>query len=163
MSTKNPALTPFTFKDTGRTVLTRRVSPYMVFELQRAFPPPAPPMQEVDYGDGKTRLEPNSANPDYIESVKKYNLDFQEKMQRLIIKRGIHVNLSDDDREEVAELRKFWMDEFEKELDPDDRMVFILHICIGSDTDLEEILNAITRRSQPTEPAIKEALDGFRG
>lgn len=162
MSTKNPGLIPYQFQDTGRTILIRKVSPYLVFELSKAFPAPKPIQQEVDYGDGKKRMEENPAHPDYLEAMRNYNRNFQERLTTLMIKRGVEIELTDEIKAEVAELRAFWREEYKAELDPSDKMVYILNLCVGSDKDLEELIEKITRRSQPTEAVVAEALDGFR-
>lgn len=163
MSTRNPALKPYTFKDTGREVCIKKVSPLLVMELQKSFPPPKPPLQKVDYGDGQEHWEANPSHPDYLQAMSDYNFAFQERLQRLMVKRGVSLTWTEEMRTEVAELRDFWKTEFEKELDPDDGMVYVLMICVGSDKDLEELLEAIARRAQPTEGAVNEALNSFQG
>lgn len=163
MSTKNPALTPFKFEDSGREILIRRVSPYLVYELQKAFPEPKPPVQEVVYPGNVKKMEPNPQNPEYLAALAKYNQDFQDRMTRLIIKRGVEVKLTEEDQQEIQELRDFMKKEYEITLDPDNAMVYVLNICVGSDGDLDDLVAAIMRRSQPTEESVKNALSGFQG
>jgi hypothetical protein len=155
-------LTSFVFKDTGVTVPIRKVSPYLVMDLQRAFPPPEPPLNEVDYGDGKKVMEPNEASPAYQRELVKYNTALQERLQILLIKRGVAIELSDAQKAEVVELREFMKNELQIDLDPDDKVVYITRIAMGTDGDLTDLINAIMRRSQPTEEAVSEATKSIR-
>jgi hypothetical protein len=162
MSTKNPALIPYMFKDTGRQICVKKVSPMLIMELARQFPAPKPPMQKVDYGDGKDHFEPNPNSPAYEADMRQYNLDFQDRLQKLMIKRGVVLEWTEEMRQEVADLRAFWRETFDQDLNSDDAMVYVLNLCVGSENDLEELLGVIARRSQPTDPAITEALDSFK-
>jgi len=159
---KQNELIPFTFKDTGKTVLIRKVSPMLVFQLSQDFPPPAPPMVEVTYGEAEKVMEPNPADPAFAEALRDYHRDFNLKTQRMMIKRGVSLVFDDDMKAEVAEMREFYRNEFGKEIGVDDHMIYVTMICVGTDSDLEELLNAITRRSQPTEAAVDAAKDTFQ-
>lgn len=156
-------LIPFTFQSTGKVVQIRKVSPFLQIEIQKAFPAPEPPVQEVDYGDGDVRMEKNFAHPDYVRALENYNLELSDKIQRLIIKRGVAVEITEEIRKEVEELRGFWLDEYGVELpEKNEKMIYVLDICIGTQEDGEELIAAITRRSQPTEVAIKQAEGTFQ-
>ena len=66
-------------------------------------------------------------------------------------------------KDEVKEYRDFIEKQTGKPLDePDDLVVYVLRICIGSEEDLTEFLNAVTKRSQPTQEVIDQAKDTFR-
>lgn len=156
---KENELTPFTFKDSKKTVLTRRVSPLLMLELRSSFPIPEPPTQEVDYG-GEKVLEPNETHPDYLRAMQKYNDELKERAMRLLIRRGVVLNWTDDMKEELKDLREFWLDEFGKALPGSDDLAYVQFICVASPQDLDELTNFIMARSQPTEAAIAEA-QGF--
>lgn len=155
---KENELIPHTFKDSGVTVQIKKVSPLLILELQRAFPKPEPPTQEVMIGDKKV-IESNPAHPDYVLALEKYQIELEKKIRRLLIKRGVKCDVPED---EVSELRKFWADEGLGELDPNDLVVYISYIACGTDSDLEDLITKITRRSQPTEAEIKASVDSFR-
>lgn len=156
-------LTPFTFQSTGKTVMIRKVSPFLQMELQKSFQPPEPPQQEVDYGDGDVRMEKNWSHPDYIKALEAYNIELSDKMQRLIVKRGVVVEISDENRKEIEDLRKFWLEEFGVELsEKNEKMIYIMYVCAGTQEDTEELIAAITKRSQPTEVAIQQAQGTFQ-
>lgn len=156
-------LYPFTFKDTGVEVFIRKVSPMLVVELQKAFPPPAPPRQKVEIG-GEMVEETNPADPDFADAVKAYNTEFEQKVRRLLITRGVVFPEGNTTwRDEVKELRKFWLDTYEKELEGDDKTVFISYLAVGTDADLSDLLTAIMQRSQPTEGEVSAAKASFPG
>lgn len=159
-------LTPFTFKDTGITVQIRKVSPLLIMEVQKAMPVPKPPMQEVVYGDpgdpgAKTVKEPNEAHPDYLADIDAYNMELEMKVRKFMIMRGVVIHLSDDQKQDVKELREEWKEEFGVELSGNDKLLYISYIAIGTDSDMEEMMDVIMRRSQPTEAAMSEVKAGF--
>lgn len=158
----NRKLEDFTFKDSGVTVKIKRVSPYLVSKMSEQFPPPEPPLQEVDYGDGKKRKEVNESDPKYIEEMRKYNIEFEKRMRKVIIDLGVVYELTDEDKKEVEKLRQYMTEEFDGELEDDDKVAFITYIAVGSDKDIEDLISAILLRSQPTEKAIEAAKNNFK-
>lgn len=147
------ALPTFTFKDTGITVSIRKVSPLLGMEIRKAFPPPKPPVVHTELGD-----EENPADPDYERAMEEYGMLIEDKASRLYIKRGVECEV---DTAAVASLRADMAD-MGITLDPDDKYVYIKYICVGSDQDYQELIEAITRRSQPTEAAVQETIDMFQ-
>jgi hypothetical protein len=153
-------LTPFTFKDTGISVKIRKVSPLLINELYKLYPAPKPPLQEVDYGDGKKVMEPNEAHPDHVQALADHNVQIYEQMKKLLVKRGV---VCEVDKEAVDELRQFWNEEYGKELEGTDLEVYVFYICAGSDVDIDDLMTVITRRSQPTKEAKELAKITFPG
>jgi hypothetical protein len=141
----------------------RKVSPMLAMEVDRAFPVPQPPMQEVDYGDGRKRMEANFAHPEYQAALAARQQKIQEKVQALIIKRGVVMTLTDEQKLEVADLRSWWKDEMGKELDGDDVYVWTCHIAIEDEKDMTGLMGAIMSVSQPTQEAIDKAKNMFPG
>ena len=155
-------LKTFVCKDTGVVLKIQNVGSALVSQLRRDFPPPQPPMQEVDYGDGNKKMEPNSAAPEYIEALTRYAADFEDKLQRLVIKRGVVLTLTEEQKQEIQDLRDFYRTEYDREIAFDDKMAYILMIAGGTDDGLAELVNAIVRRSQPVEEDVQAALDTFQ-
>lgn len=158
MTDSNPT---FTFSS-GLTVGIKRVSPLLMLALRRENPEPTPPMQEVTYGDDKKVLEANPADPKYIADLKAYEQAMEEKYRRLIILRGVNYVLNEDQKNEVRELRNFWLESYGKTLSGSDFEVFIAYLAIQSDSDFTNLFNAVTSRSQPTEAVVSDHLDNFR-
>ena len=161
-----PELTPFTFADTGVKVLIRKVSPMLMNELRKAFPPPVPPVQTVEV-DGEMVATPNPAHPDYQAALAAYNQDMEVKGRRLLVKRGIEWLDADQEKEaleQVTELRKSWVEDYGVELDePSDKVVYVWFIAAGTDKGIEEVTSAIISRSQPTADEVALAKTSFRG
>lgn len=156
-------LWPFEFRDTGVTVYIRKVSPMLVVELQKAFPPPVPPRQRVEIG-GEFVEEPNPAHPDYLDAMKAYNVEFEQRVRKLLINRGVIIpEVNTTWKDEVAELRQFWLDTYGKELEGDDKSLYISYLAVGTDADLTDLLTAIMQRSQPTEAEVSAAKASFQG
>jgi hypothetical protein len=81
----------------------------------------------------------------------------------MIIKRGVEVSLTEEQKKEVAELRDFYQTEYGKTLHGDDKVVWVSYIAIQSDKDMTDLINAILRSSQPTEAAVANATQSFQG
>ena len=157
-----PALMTHTFADTGMTVGIRKLSPLLRDDidiaLRREFPEPAPPVVDTELGP-----EVNAADETYLKRRAEWMVAHverrSERMLRVAIKRGIEVEV---DADAVAALRAD-MAEQGVTLDDDDKFVYVSRICIGSTEDLQELYDALTRRSMPTRQAVEAHKATFPG
>lgn len=156
-------LIDFTFRDTGITVKIRKISPMLVTDIQESIPEPQPPLNEVDYGEPRGKvLEPNLQDPGYKLAMQEHQHRIFLTWRRAMILRSVLVE-GEDWRQEVKEYREFIQEQTGHPLDePNDLVVYVLRICVGSEEDLGELIQAITRRSQPTPEEIEKAKDSFR-
>jgi hypothetical protein len=157
-------ITEYTFKDTGITVKIKKISPMLAADVSASMPDPLPPEQEVDYGEPRgKRMEPNYSDPGYAAQLAAHKQKVFAALQRVMIKRAVIVE-GDDWKADVQEYRDFIQAETGAPLDePDDLLVYVMRVCIGSQEDMMELLSAITTRSQPTQEAIEQAKRSFRG
>ena len=159
-------LIPHVIADTGTKILLKRISPFLVMELQKQFPKPEVPTQTIDIG-GETKEEPNYAHPDYEASLIKWRDGQEARIRKLIIKRGVVIPPENTTwEEELAEKRQGWVEDFGVELphiDDDDKVDWVLYCAIGTNEDYEEIYHTVLRRSQPTTEAVEAAKAGFPG
>lgn len=155
-----PKSIAFTFRDTGEVVFVSKVSLFLAREITKNFPPPKPPLNKVMYGTEEV-WEPNESDPEYIEAVRAHDEEVKLILMRLMIKRGVWVQWDDYKASQVASLRQDALD-LKTELDPDDKLAWIMYIAAGTPEDMNELLTAITQRSQPTEGAIRENISNFR-
>jgi hypothetical protein len=156
-------LTSFTFKDTGITVKIRKISPMLAADVAAAIPEPLPPEQTVDYGEPRGKVsERNYSDPNYLVQMAQHNIKVFRALQRVMILRSVTVD-GDEWKAEVQEYRDFIEKHTDKPLDePEDLVVYVLRICVGSEEDLNDFLSYVTRRSQPTPEAVEAAKDSFR-
>lgn len=153
---------PFTFKDTGITVGIRKVSPLLLLKIRDRYPAPKPPLQEVDYGDGKKRLEPNPTHPDYLEAQQAYEQAMELRARTLLIQRGVVLEWTEENKAALQELKDYWQKENGEPFPVEDDLVaFVSYVAVGSDSDLTELIEALVKRSQPTEAAVQGAADRF--
>lgn len=98
-------LTYFTFKDSGKTVKIRKVSPYLWADIDATIPMPAAPEQEVDYGEPRGRvMEKNLSDPAYQAALASRAVEVSQAWRKGLIKWG--VVLEDDTwKDSVAEYR----------------------------------------------------------
>lgn len=157
-----PALHQHTIADTGITVGIRKVSPMIKDDLdivlRKEFPEPKPPIVTTEMG-----TEENAADPDYAKALAKWSIEHMERLSerllRVAIQRAIEVEV---DHEAVAELRE-QMHAVGVELDPDDKYVYVSRICCGTWDDLNELSNAVFRRSMPSREAVEAHKATFPG
>lgn len=155
----------FTCKDTGRKLTLGKI-PFTLTDLlykeyDRQFPPPDPPTEEVDYGEGQKIREPNILHPTYLRLTREHDLKrlewVNERARHLFTEIAIDCEI---DTDEVKRYRES-MSKFGITLDENDKYVYVWYICIGTEEGHRELIQAIQKRSQPTEGSIKEALDRF--
>jgi hypothetical protein len=164
-----PPLPTFTFKDSGITVKIRKLSPFMGDLIGRSLrkerAAPEPPINMVQYGDGKPTPEPNAGDPAYLQALGEYEAwvagEAGKRMMNLVIESAIVVD--DVDTDEVARVRAT-MKKIGAPIEDEmtDREVYIRFVCVGTPDDLEDLMTAATRRSQPTEAVIAENVTAFR-
>lgn len=152
--------TPFTFKDTGITVSIRKVSPLLLAAIQRKHAPPKPPLNKIEI-DGVVTYEENQADPDYLLAVQRNAEETELALRKALIRFGVYYEMTAEDVRQVTELREFWKEAQGIELEGSDLEIFISYVAIGTVEDLGELMEAVTRRSMPTEAAIAEAVDRF--
>lgn len=133
----------------GVTVTCVRVSPLLMQKLWRDFPEPKPPVAKVVI-DGVEREEENPAHPDYERAMLEHKLSMETRLRRLFIDQGVKYNLTPEDLERVKDLRAFWKETFDRELDGNNLFVFISYIAIQSEKDFEAITEEVSGQSQPT-------------
>lgn len=147
-------------KDTDKVVQVRKVSSLLARELLKEFPEPPIPTNKVIL-NGQEIYEENESDPDYREKLRKHKTKLTEAMNNLLIDRGVFVVLTEEDKQEVNELKEWWQDKYSKPLSGSDEYIFVRHICISTMEDLKELLTAITRRTQATQEGTQQALETF--
>lgn len=153
----------FVFKDTGISIQIRKVSPLLAVDIDESIPRPTPPLNKVDYGDGRGEvMEPNLSDPSYNKALEKRQTEVGLAVIRATILRSVIVN-GEEWKEEVKEYRKFIQDTTGAPLaEENDLYIYITRICVGTQDDLNDLVVAITSRSQPTPEEIAKAKDSFR-
>lgn len=160
--TNEPGVVAFTLPHSKRQVFIKRVSPFLARDVQRAFKPPDPPLNEVANADGTTRLEPNPIDPDYEAALKQYQTEVNEKTMRLAIALGVVFRPTEAQEQEIAELRQSLRDILGIELPVNDRDAYMTYIVLTDPRDAKALMEAIFSRSIPTEEKIAEAAETFR-
>jgi hypothetical protein len=157
-------LTDFTFKDTGITIKIKKISPMLAADVSAAMPEPLPPEQEVDYGEPRGKvMERNYSDPNYQSLVIEHRRKLYATLQRAMILRSVTVD-GDDWKEDVKEYKSFIQSQTGGLVDEEnDLVLYVTRVCVGSQADLNDLMAAITRRSQPTEEAVTAAKADFRG
>lgn len=153
-----PELPEFTFVGSDITVHLHKVSPFLLGEVAKSVPKPTPPLNKVDYGNGEV-LEPNEADPGYLQALEDYKQEVGNRNLRALIHLGVECEV---DTAAVQALRD-QMAMFGVTLDPDDKWVYIVDIAVTHTDEIAELRDAIMRKSQPTEGAVQDALAAFPG
>lgn len=159
----------FTFEK-GVTVKINKVSPLVGTEIRRAAlkqlpkPPKVPVLdsdgKQVIGFDGSPVYELNPADEEYKSKLNEFEEALQEKGGRALIKLGVDVA---PDKAEVERVRAFMKNEFEIDLDPDDKYVYVTQCLLSSQDELTKLVAAIQGISVPDEEGVQAAQDTFRG
>lgn len=151
----------YTFRDSERTIEIQRVPVGMLGQLADEFPAPPVPRVETDYGDGKKVWEENPTDPDYKAALADWRKTINTQSQKLIAQRALPP-LSDAQKDEVKEVRAYWIENFGHDLALTDKEIFVYKICAATGEDINEFLEFVTRRSEPTQGGRADALKHFR-
>ena len=155
--------TDFVCQDTGITLQIRKIPTTLTGKLiqqyEKDFPPPAPPTNLIDYGDGEKIAEPNYSNPVYARLFNEYrqkrNVDVEEKIRHLFTDQAIQCEV---DKERVKKVRA-QMKTLGVELDPDDKYVYVWDVAVGTQDGYADLMKAIQTRVTPE--AVQAAKSTF--
>jgi hypothetical protein len=157
---------PITLPDSGETVLVRPVSPFLLNKLRRAYPPPKPPMQQVNLGTSEAPVweeSPNESHPDYLDERAAWSQDHEQRIRRFNISLGARIEWTDEKRQRLAEMREQAARAGEEGLvEEDDNFAFISYIACITSKDYKYLLDTIMSTSRPTEEAIAEGIATFQ-
>ena len=155
----------FTFPDSGVTVKLKKVNPYITAEAraQLSRSRPKPPTRIItEDGPLKGKEETMEHDPDYIELLRKWEADVDERIMQLQIRRGVVSIEVDDWQDEVAQLRADMAEIGAAETLPeDDTVVYICYIASSTANDLQDFVAAVAMRSNPTQEAVDSAKESF--
>jgi hypothetical protein len=146
----------YTFK-CGRSAKISHISHYLLNELTKQFAAPKPPRQVVELVGGVTEEIENTAHPDYIEALRIYREELAERWRKLVLIRGVELDI---DRSAVKALRSD-MEQLSVTLPDDDAYVYLYYLCIGSQTEEQDLINVIHGYSYATEESIASATNSF--
>lgn len=165
----------FTFPDSGITVRIRRVGPRtleqiarrVTREFEREMPRPQPPMVRVVIGEeGDEVLEPNVSDPGYRERLKVWDSNLQIRQASAILRFLIdYAIVADIDPEAVRTLREALSPEdlmTEDGKPYTDHQVYVEHVCLSSNRDIEAVIQAILGLSQPRPERVNEEVARFQ-
>lgn len=151
---------PYTLPIKKVVVYIAKLPPYLMRDISRAFPPPAPPKVRVEYEAGE-EWEVNEADPDYAKAKTAYQSDMNEKFMELAFRRAVKINLTAEQRAEVEQLKTDMLEVYGLQLAGSDEYLYLTRIATADPQDLGNLLRAVTRRMEPTEEAVEEAAASF--
>jgi hypothetical protein len=181
-----PELPLYTFRDSGEQVRVRKLGPTTIQRISEAIRKeaaklpdghpnklPEPPVEQIDIG-GVVRNERNDRNPDYLRRMQKWiewqSGELNERFLRVCAVQAIDPILSDEQIEaRVEEIEAVLAIEgVELPRDPrynkvqQDRILYLMHVCFGSQEDMQDFYNAMIYRTAPQEDQVDEEVRLFR-
>lgn len=125
-----PALATFTFAN-GAVAVLRPISQFtrahMEIAARKAHPAPQPPLNAVDYGDGKVVQEPNPADPEYQLALADHQRTIGEAVLEGMLELGVEIAVDTAALDRVREtLAMLGMPLNEKS----DKIAYIKHCCV---------------------------------
>ena len=140
---------PFTFPGSGITVQVRKVPQQLMQDAGRSLKAPKPPMQEIEL-DGKVRLEPNYAHPEYLQALEDHQMDQMRLSQKILMRLGIVHELTAEDRAELQNILAF-MKELNIEPTGDTELEqWAYYVAAPSVNDITELMQEVLGLSVPT-------------
>lgn len=159
---KGKELRKLEFPDSGKVVYLPAVSMAVIaMKLKRKYPMQSPPMQTVDYGDGRKTREYNYAHPDYRESQKAWQEFINGTAGDTAYARATTFTLTAEQQAEVDEWKAANAGGYD---DGDsDKDLWLEEIAIATDADFQVLLEFIGTAGQPAEEVVKSIQDSFPG
>lgn len=143
----------------GVEAALKPISPEILWNVQDANPPPPPPMEEVERPDGSKEMRANPASPEYREALQKHAGAMSFKLRDFIIKRGLVLRLTDEQKAEVATLRAD-LAELNIKLPDDDKVAYFVHIaCDGDMKASMKIIADATKSTAVDDPKSEGGSD----
>jgi len=158
-----PDLATFAFAS-GATATLRPVSQFtrahIEMQMRKLYPTPAPPMNEVDYGDGK-KLEPNYSDPDYERQLQEYQAFIAVKMLDGMIDLGVEIEVDQLKLDRVAEsMERIGIPLVEIS----DKVAFVKHCCMFDiEHEMPALLTAMNDLIGPRQEDVDDHIATFQG
>lgn len=161
----------------GYTLRVRPAGMLLSVQIERLLQrdQPKPPMQAVDLGDGRTRMEANASDPDYLAAVEKWQTEYGFRFMDQMIKLCIDVDVEQNEVMRVIDLLgdPSALPEYaELQALPHDapayvreqlwKLLFVKYIVIGGADEMQRLTRVMTGRL-PTEEGIAVQQDTFQG
>lgn len=148
-----------TFPDSGKETYLPNVSlAGQSLRVQRKYPRPQPPMQKVDYGDGRPRFEPNYAHPDYRIQLQEWQRFLELKTQDQALARLYRMKLTDAQKAEVDEWKAQHPDQFDE--NDSDTALWFEEIAILTENDFQQIIDVLSGVKEEEVDAIQDSFQG---
>jgi hypothetical protein len=164
MARTPPPLPTVTLPGSGYTVEFRPIGPLRAAELdkiiRKSMPAPEPPSNTVTGLDGKPREEPNPADPEYQLALVAHNERVNRAVGDGLFRLIAQVITTPIDPDAVQQAREDFA-AIGFPLEGNDREVFLRHVLVASEQDLNLLQAAVMRRSQPTMEAVQEKVADF--
>jgi hypothetical protein len=158
---KNTYLLP-----TGLEIKIRPVAPGVVDLVRNGGAKPKPPIELVPIYDGNGKEvgktpEVNMANDNYIEQMRAHRQEREEKLVEVLLELG--TDFTPPEGEIVSYKETLLALDPTMKFQSSDKVFYLLNIALTNQQEIQRLLEAIQRRNQPTEAAIAEAAEAFRG
>lgn len=127
--------------------------------IRKAYPPPSPPMNEVDYGDGKIKLEPNPSDPNHIEALRRYQADYSQRLFAAIIDLAADIEVDHAALGRVTAMFEQHGIPFDE---PSDKVAYVKHCCIFDIAEeMPKFMTALRDLMGPKEEDVADHVTTF--
>lgn len=129
----------------------------IAMRVQRRYKQPSPPINLVDYGDGRKVKEFNYADPDYAVKLRGWARYIEQVSQQEALKRAYEAKLNAEQLAEVQAWKAENPDLYDEE--DSDTALWIEEIAITSEADMNALIDAM---GGPNEEVVEAHQDSFR-
>lgn len=151
-------LKPYTLPN-GVDAALKPISPEVLWSVRDFNPPPPPPMEEIDRPDGSKEQRANTASPEYQKALQEHAGLISFKLRDFIVRRALVLRLTDEQKEEVAQVRADF-EPLKVKLPDDDKVVYFVHIACDGDMKASlKIIGDATRSMTVDDPKSEGGSD----
>lgn len=159
-----PPLATYTFAN-GVVATLHPISQFTMAAIEigvrKQFPPPQPPLNAVDYGDGVIKQEPNKADPDYEQALRDYQAQYSQKMFAAILDLVADVEI---DQAALDRVRITLERHGIALTEASDKVAYITHCCIFDiQEEMPKFMASLRALTGPKEEDVADHVATFPG
>lgn len=133
---------------------------HVEIQCRKRWPPPPAPLNEVDYGDGVKKLEPNYSDPEYETDIKRWQAMIAYKVFDSMVELGVDLEVDQaalDRIKSVMEMIGTPLEEIS------DKVAYIKHCCVRDiASEMPRLREALSALTGPKEEDVVDHVATFQ-
>lgn len=136
----------------------RPISTFLFRDIDKEFPAPIPPREQILRADGSFLETENRSHPDYLAALTERESRINGMMGDIVIELACMINLTDAQREEIKNYRDNVKRIAGVEIAGSIESQYLKYIALTDTSDMVELIRAVMSRMRPSEKKLTNGL-----